>query len=235
MYNESSLIALFRSSPIVFDEEVGIYQFTIEDNRDFRLTLFLIVCEGAVSIRLTYKNITVYEASTKYDGDVKAETDKLLVTKEKETTPIAQIMIVPNVVPFSAYFNLKIQSKQKISLTKEEKSLLKYNDFDLAVLFCNYPKVIDQEAQIFEYSICDERGFVLTLRLGVHDRCAMVLLEFEGQQVYKVEVDQVVEIKAEKDHFKIFREHDDEDSVIKVMVVPDLTPNSSLFTLDLKL
>ncbi len=231
MNSKLALTMLFRSAPRILDEEVGIYDFKVTDDHHFELNLYFITSEGFISIRLMYKGITIYEASTEYDAEIKIEQDNFKVFREKETTPVVQVMVIPNVVPFSTQFNLLTQSKQKILKSKKDKFLLKYNDFDLTVLFCNYPKVLDKDAQIFEYSIDDGRGFGLSLYLAVCDRYARLQLTFEDKLVYQVELDQIVRIHAEKDYLKIFREFDDGDSAIKVMVVPNFTPDSSLFTL----
>ncbi|MDP4095828.1 hypothetical protein OIN60_03360 [Paenibacillus sp. P96] len=106
---------------------------------------------------------------------------------------------------------------------------IKYDEYLLLELFCSEPIIIDADAEIYSYRIKDKIGFELTLYFSVYDQFATARLEYKGKDrpIFEVELNNVQEIKADKEKLSFFRQ-DTNEPVFQIMILPS-------FMLDLNL
>lgn len=76
-----------------------------------------------------------------------------------------------------------------------------FDEYGLLELFCNEPKVIDDQAQIFLYDSCDGSGFRLSLYFSAYDRNATVSLEWNDlpNPIFDVGLEEVHSINTLND------------------------------------
>ena len=233
-FNKIALLELFSSSPKIMSDE-QFFEYQTKDFFDCTLKLHFATFDEYAVVTLKNKEETIYNIGVDNVAEIVAEKGLLKIfTDGDEQAPAIQVRWVLNIIPFSSEFMLKnnpTQTQQAVPPASHCTSFIKFDDFSLMALFCNEPQTVDQEAKIFEYRINDNHGFELSLYFAVHDGYAIVQLAFEDQLVYKITMDSITEIKAEKDCFKIFVKENDEERIIQVMVIPNFSDGTSLFTL----
>jgi hypothetical protein len=82
---------------------------------------------------------------------------------------------------------------------------IKYNSHDLLSLFCNEPKIIEKDAEIFEYSKEDEFGFKLIFYISVYDNFASIMLEHKNYKkpIFDIGISNISEIDVDYNLLRI--------------------------------
>lgn len=233
---ELLLSNLFKSKPTVIDQEAARFEYQIEDTLGSKLSFYISDYGYFVAIQLEYKENAIYSVSAENIGNIKVEADVLKIFEHHKKEPIIQVSITPDRGIFLSQFILdnppRRNTARPVLIGKmQPNNRIEYNDLDLLILFCNEPKILNQEAKMFEYSTQEKHGFKLSLCFAVYDKSATVQLEYENQLIYKIDVSNVARISAEKDKIKIFIDCI-EEPLVEVSVVLGVDTNSPLFTLD---
>lgn len=84
---------------------------------------------------------------------------------------------------------------------------IKYNGFDLLELFCNEPKIIDEDAEIFRYELEDDFGFKLSMYISKYDQ--NVVLRLENQKyfnpIFDIDLKKVERIEKDGEKLSVYR------------------------------
>ena len=73
-----------------------------------------------------------------------------------------------------------------------------FNDYELLELFGSEPKIVDEEAKIFQYLAQDNYGFSLTLFISVFEEYIVLRLEHESltNPIFDIEIKDIIKIKG---------------------------------------
>jgi hypothetical protein len=102
-----------------------------------------------------------------------------------------------------------------------------YDKYELLELFGNFPKVIDEEVEIYRYHITDELGFTFILHISTYEDYAAVSLAYKDYEtfIFNIGFRQVEKIEARLEKkfqgFTIYHENNQ-----KVIVY--FTPNFAI-------
>ena len=109
-----------------------------------------------------------------------------------------------------------------IILNKVMRMTIKYNEDDLLELFWDFPKVIDEEAEIYEYSYRSKTGHKFSLYMSTYEDTAILTLEHEELKdpIISFELDKVDEIKADQEKLTVVRSG---EPFVQVYIRPGIT------------
>lgn len=236
MYDEVLLTKLFEINPRCTDfEDEYCWNFEYRKGRgNFELVLDYSPYHEHARIRLEYKNIEIYSVSLRPFGEIRTGQHGFQIFEGCENPAVIQVLISPDFVSFPTQITLDYLQQKKIKKLEKTKGLIKYDDLQLLILFSSEPIASDNQRNVFEYSLKDAHGFEFSFCFAVYEQWVSAKLMYQKQQVYKIDLTSVTDVRVEKDQLKIFRE-DREEPFIKILVRPDFTSEASFFSLDVNL
>ncbi len=85
---------------------------------------------------------------------------------------------------------------------------IKYNGYDLLELFCNEPRIINNEADIFSYTAEDAFGFKFCMYVSIYDRNVVLQLDHHNytEPIFYLDLKDVEKLEGEKEKLLIYRE-----------------------------
>lgn len=99
---------------------------------------------------------------------------------------------------------------------------IKYNGYDLLELFCQEPKIINDEADIFSYKTEDSFGLSLYMYVSTYDKNVLLQLEHKNYKkpIISLDLYEVERLHKEEERLKIIRAHS--QKLVTVYFKPDL-------------